>query len=124
LSSHYTPPSRGVARPGAGRPKGTLQRPTKEVFELRAAAASLGWQALRTIAKLAKGAQSEAVQLAACKEILDRGFGRTVQPYTHTGNIKFTHEQALAEIERRANRELGITDPLTLWHAPEGDEPN
>jgi hypothetical protein len=99
----------GGARPGAGRKPGSLSRPSKEVFELRAAAASYGWQALRIIAEIATKSKSDANRLAACKELLDRGFGKTVQPYTHSGNIRFTHEQALAEIERRANAELGIT---------------
>lgn len=99
----------GGARPGAGRPKGLLSKPTQEVFELRAAAAAYGWQALKIIAEIATKSKSDSNRLAACRELLDRGYGRTVQPYTHTGNIRFTHEQALAEIERRANAELGIT---------------
>lgn len=108
-SDPIMPAHSGGARPGAGRKLGVLTRPTKEVFELRAAAAAQGWRALQVIIALAENAKAEAVRLAAAKELLDRGFGKTVQPYSHSGNIRFTHEQALAEIERRANAELGIT---------------
>lgn len=73
---------------GQGRPKGALNKSTNE---LKTLAQSFGPAAIMRLAELAgfavdtkgnklNGAMSEAVQHAAIKELLDRGYGKSVQP--------------------------------------------
>lgn len=61
----------------AGRPKGALNKTTAEVKEL---AQKHGPAAIQTLAKLAKSADSDAAKIAACKELLDRAYGKAAQP--------------------------------------------
>lgn len=61
----------------AGRPKGALNKVTAEVKEL---AQKHGPDAIKTLAKLAKGADSDAAKIAACRELLDRAYGKAAQP--------------------------------------------
>lgn len=71
-----------------GRQKGSLNKST---LEIKALAQAFGPAAIQRLAELAgfavgddgarmKGAESEATQVAATKELLDRGYGRAVQP--------------------------------------------
>ena len=84
-----TTPTRGGKRPGSGRKAGT---PNKATTECKATARRYGPAAIRELAKLAglmpggKGrAVSEQAQIAACREILDRGYGKATQPLTGEG---------------------------------------
>jgi hypothetical protein len=81
--------TRGGKRPGSGRKAGI---PNKATTECKAAARKYGPAAIRELAKLAglmpggKGkAVSEQAQIAACREILDRGYGKPSQPFTGEG---------------------------------------
>lgn len=60
-----------------GRQKGTLNKATAEIKDLARQHAP---EALAELAKLAKGAESEAARVAAIKEILDRAYGKSTQP--------------------------------------------
>jgi hypothetical protein len=73
---------------GQGRPKGV---PNKATAEIKALAQSFGPAAILRLAEMAgfatdkdgnklKAAESEAAQIAATKELLDRGYGKAVQP--------------------------------------------
>jgi hypothetical protein len=77
---------------GAGRPPGSLNKST---IEIKALAQSFGPAAIMRLAQLGgfvidpadpsgntmlKAAESEAAQIAATKELLDRGYGKAVQP--------------------------------------------
>jgi hypothetical protein len=73
---------------GQGRPKGIPNKATREIKEL---AQSFGPAAIMRLAELAgfavdkdgtklRAAESEAAQIAATKELLDRGYGKAVQP--------------------------------------------
>ena len=68
---------------GQGRPKGV---PNKATADIKALAQSYGPAAIRSLAKLAgmipgeEPAQSEPARIAATKELLDRGYGKSVQP--------------------------------------------
>jgi hypothetical protein len=46
--------------------------------KIRARLREAGAAAIEELLRLARGAQSESVQLSAIKELLDRGFGRAV----------------------------------------------
>jgi hypothetical protein len=66
----------GGARPRAGRPKGSLNKVTRDVREL---ALIHGPAAMKELARLSIQAESEAARIAACKEILDRAYRRPPQ---------------------------------------------
>ena len=72
----------GGKREGAGRPPGT---PNKTTADIKALAQSYGPAAIMRLATLAgltdgEAAESQQTQVAATKELLDRGFGKAVQP--------------------------------------------
>jgi hypothetical protein len=66
----------GGRREGAGRPRGALNKLTRPVKEL---AADQGPASIDKLVYLRDSAQSEQVQFAAAKELLDRAYGRTRQ---------------------------------------------
>lgn len=74
---------RGGRREGAGRPVGSISKTTAEI---KALAQQHGPQAIARLAQLSglisgrPGADSEAAQIAAIKELLDRGYGKSTQP--------------------------------------------
>ena len=61
---------------GQGRPKGALNRSTLEVRE---AARAYTAEALAKLATIMRHGTSEAAQILAAKELLDRGCGRPAQ---------------------------------------------
>jgi hypothetical protein len=65
-----------------GRAKGT---PDKVSAEVRAAAAAYGPKVIAELVRLALHAKNESVQVAACKELLDRAIGKAVQPHAGEG---------------------------------------
>lgn len=77
---------RGGKRPGAGRPKGSKDRATREqgatIAEMARAHTST---ALMTLVKIARDGESEAARVSAANAILDRGFGKPPQALEHTG---------------------------------------
>jgi hypothetical protein len=74
---------RGGRREGAGRPVGSISKTTAEI---KALAQKHGPQAIARLAELSglisgrPGADSEAAQIAALRELLDRGYGKATQP--------------------------------------------
>jgi hypothetical protein len=97
-----------------GRQKGSTNLVTREV---RSLAAAHGEEAIKKIVVLMSSA-NPSVALAACKEILDRGFGKAMQPLKperSTGAYdisRLTDEQLRLgyEIARAAATGLGDTD--------------
>ena len=65
-----------------GRQKGT---PNKVTSEIRAIAQKHGPAALRELARLTTEADQLSVRVAAIKELLDRGYGKSPQPITGEG---------------------------------------
>src|SRR5690349_12860315 len=59
-----------------GRQPGSLNKATADV---RAAALVYAPSSLQELARLAVEAESEQARVAACKEILDRAYGKSVQ---------------------------------------------
>lgn len=74
---------------GQGRPKGALNKATKDVKVL---ASKYAPDALAELGRLAKEAESEAARVAAAKEILDRAYGRAHQTtnVNAEGSMTFT----------------------------------
>jgi hypothetical protein len=73
---------RGGRREGAGRPVGSISKTTAEI---KALAQQHGPAIITKLAELSgvipgNVAESQAVQVQAMRELLDRGFGRSTQP--------------------------------------------
>jgi hypothetical protein len=65
---------RGGKRPNSGRKPGV---PNKSTFELKKAASVYGEETLNKLVSIVRNEETPLnVAVAACKEILDRGFGR------------------------------------------------
>ena len=80
------------SKPGerrGGRKKGV---PNKATAEIRTIASKYGPEAVRELARLATEAESEAARVAAIKELLDRGFGKSPQPLTGEDGGAIQHE--------------------------------
>lgn len=91
---------RGGARPGAGRPKGSKDKTTREVgatlSELARAHTS---SALATLIELMNDRlQPGAVRVSAANSLLDRGYGRAPQAVQLTGadGVSLAEEAASA----------------------------
>lgn len=69
----------GGRRAGSGRKKGS---PNKSTAEIKAIAREHGAVAIERLAHLMMNAESEAAQVAAAKEILDRAYGKAPQALT------------------------------------------
>lgn len=60
-----------------GRQKGSVNKHTAEV---RSLAQQYGAPVIERLAYLALNGETEQVQVSACKEILDRGYGKSLTP--------------------------------------------
>ncbi|MGO9430911.1 DUF5681 domain-containing protein [Rhodoblastus sp.] len=67
----------GGKRPGSGRKKGTPNKATAEIKEICRKHAP---DVIAELARLATKAKSEQARVSAIKELLDRGFGKAMQP--------------------------------------------
>ena len=75
--------ARPVGHPkSGGRQKGTKNKTTIDVKEL---ALVHGPKCMEVLADLAVNADAESVKVSACKEILDRAYGKAPQFVEHTG---------------------------------------
>ena len=103
-------PTSGGRRPGSGRKKGTPNKVTAEIKEI---ARQYGPEAIAELARLATKAESEAARVAAIKELLDRGYGRAVQPIQ--GTLEYGVSQQLAELfKENASGTLGSETPSAV----------
>ena len=87
---------KGGERPGQnrrGRPKGSKNKATRDI---KALAGKYAPDALKELARLAEKAKSEQARVAACKEILDRAYGRPAQAITGDGGGPVRHIHGLA----------------------------
>jgi len=73
---------KGTPKTG-GRRRGT---PNKVTLEVRDAALPHGPEAVAELARLMNEGQTEHVRIAACREILDRAYGKSRQSIEHTGH--------------------------------------
>lgn len=83
-----------------GRQKGT---PNKATAEIKAAAQEYGPKALKRLAHLMMNAESEQAQVSACREILDRGYGKPAQHNTNdnTHDVSDPMAELLKELSSR-----------------------
>lgn len=83
----------GGKRPGAGRPKGA---PNKATAEVRDVAQGYTNEAVTTLVSIFLDKdQPAASRVAAAREILDRGHGRSKQSIEHNGSIEYVIETAV-----------------------------
>ncbi len=69
----------GGKRSGSGRQKGV---PNKATSDIKAAAQKHGPAMIAELVRIATNAESEAARVAACKEVLDRAYGKAPQALT------------------------------------------
>lgn len=69
----------GGKRQGAGRPKGSVNKSTSEMRKL---AGKYSEKVFKELARLATEAESEQARVSACKELLDRAYGKSPQAIT------------------------------------------
>lgn len=67
---------------GKGRPKGALNKATRDIKEL---ARAHGPEVVEGLVRLFREADSDTARIAAAKEILDRGYGKPTQPIDGDG---------------------------------------
>src|SRR5215813_13776389 len=101
-----------------GRKKGTPNIITRELKEIcRQEAPSL----VKELTRLATSAESEAVRVAAIKEMFDRGSGRATQPIE--GSVTYGESEQLAELyKENASSTLGNEIPRLAALTPPNSE--
>ena len=78
---------------------GSLNKVTAEIREL---ASQYGPMALAELARLAEHAESEQARVSACKEILDRAYGKSAQTINPTSRVDVSEvEVNELEVARR-----------------------
>lgn len=98
------------SKPGerrGGRQKGVKNATT---MDIKAVAALHGKAAIDKLVSLMNGADSEQVQVAAAREILDRAYGKAVQAIEGNMNVHVSHEEVLAKLENAAFEPAAVSD--------------
>jgi hypothetical protein len=80
---------KGGKRPGAGRPKGAKSKVT---LAARVIASRYAEQILKQMAHLALNAEYETVRVSAGKEVLDRAYGKSIQPVSAQVEVGLSDE--------------------------------
>ena len=113
----------GGKRAGSGRKKGT---PNKSTAEMRALAQQHAETAIAELARLVKKARNEQTRIAAAKELLDRGYGKSTQPLEHDGNTRPVFN-IVTGVPRRGGDDVttivtGVSEPekKPAWRAKDG----
>lgn len=86
-----------------GRPKGAVNKATRDVREL---AQQYTAEALTTLAAIMREGNNEQARIAAAKELLDRGHGKSTQPIDATV-VTETYEARLARLMAQAEESNG-----------------
>ena len=79
-----------------GRQPGSLNKVTAEIKDL---AGEHGPTAFKELVRLATDAKAEATRVSACKEILDRAYGKSPQSLEHSGKISNPIEEEVSDLE-------------------------
>lgn len=72
----------GGKREGSGRKKGT---PNKATADIKKIAQEYGPEAIYALASILRNPENQKAQIAAAKELLDRGYGRALQSIEASG---------------------------------------
>ena len=76
--------------------------PNKSTATIRELAGQHGPMALAELARLANNADSEQTRVSACKEILDRAYGKSTQNINSTGSVDVIEDEVdKIELARR-----------------------
>lgn len=115
--------SHGGKRLGSGRPMGAPNRLSRPIKEL---AANYGPDSIAKLVQLRDGAESEQVQFAAAKELLDRANGRPRQEIDLKGDMNISVTvNALPPTPRPVVIESSHNVPEEMIHHPLlGDTPS
>ena len=119
------PPAPGTRRRAVGRPfrKGQSGNPTgrpKALRELVELARAETLPSFRTIVRLRDTAADERVQLAAAREILDRGWGKPTQPLAGDPDRPLQHRHDL-DLSQLCDEHLAALEALAGSDAAGGD---
>ena len=93
-----------------GRQKGVLNKSTQDI---KALAIEYGPAVITELARLATDAVNEQTRVSACKEILDRVYGKASQAIEHSGEIGSPNDSSdMSDIElaRRVAFMLAMAD--------------
>jgi len=85
-----------------GRKAGT---PNKVTHDIKVLAQGYGPDAIKRLYHLALNADSESVQVSACRELIDRGYGKPLAQIAHTGKDDspiLTENISMLELARRS----------------------
>lgn len=88
-------PAKGGPRPGAGRPKGAVNKATADI---KAAAAEYSESALTTLAAIMQGEHPAAARVAAANAILDRAHGKPKQSMEVDADVRASVTQIVRKI--------------------------
>lgn len=88
--------AKGGKRVGAGRPKGSKNKTT---LAARVIALRYAEKILKQMADLALNAEFETVRVSAGKEVLDRAYGKSIQPVSAQVEVGLSDE--MKELMRR-----------------------
>jgi hypothetical protein len=84
---------RGGRREGAGRPSGSKNKHAKALKDrLSSLAQPHGPEIIRQLVRLATTAESDAVRVMACREILDRAYGKPEQAIAEETGVGMSKE--------------------------------
>jgi hypothetical protein len=91
---------RGGKRLGSGRKKGT---PNKSTFELKQAAAEYGEEALGALISIIRNKETPPnVVVSACREVLDRGFGKPAVSVEVEADVRLIPWDELRQISEKS----------------------
>ena len=79
-----------------GRKPGSLNKVT---IEIKTLAGEHGPTALAELVRLSTDAKNEQTRVAACKEILDRAYGKSPQSLEHSGKISNPIQEDVSDLE-------------------------
>jgi hypothetical protein len=97
--------------------------PNKITREIKEIAHQYGPGALKELARIATQGESEAARVAACREILDRAYGKAMQPIQ--GTVDYGISEQLAELFRgNEGNTLGAEIARRALPAPNGQQPH
>lgn len=122
--------NRGGKRPGSGRKRGI---PNKSTFELKKVASAYGEEALTKLMEIMRAPETPAnVAVSACKEVLDRGFGKpaitidtpeiNLNVFPPKEELDAIYDKALAQAKERDAMLIGRRERLGITIEHDGDD--